>query len=273
MGILDTRHINKELEDFGDTVTVRKVTKLDYDKRGNAQVVLGDSKNSESTSGDDSNTACYDSNYVAQTFTIGSSGITLTSIKIKVKRTGTPGAITIGVYAVDGDSKPTGSALDEETLDYTDLIDDGDTEWITLPVTYDLSSETMYSLVVSVSGGDTDNKYDVRTVSAGGYDDGNILTSDDGGSSWTASSEDIVFELFGDTSTIAMVDVLTQNDDEVTSGLFKSGDKRFTFKNNESNIVRGTKLYHDSKWYQIDELFDSSLQDTDYWLQVVARKI
>ena len=272
MGILDTQYINKEIIDFGDTVIVRAITKLDYDKRGNAQEVLGDSKISN-TSGDDANTACYDSNYVAQTFTVGTSDISMTSIKIKIKRTGTSGTMTVGIYAVDGNSKPTGSALDSESLDYTDLIDDGDTEWATFPVTYTLSASTTYAIVISSTGADTSNKYDIRTVTTGTYSGGNILISSDSGSSWTAGSADILFDIYGDTSTVAMVDILTQEDEVVANGIFQSGDKRFTFKNTESNIVRGTRLYHNNKWYQIDSLENDSLEDTIFWKQVIAKKI
>jgi len=272
MGLFDIRHINKELTDFGDTVKVRAVTKLDYDLRGNAQLVFGDSKISYLT-GDDANSACYDANYIAQTFTVGSSDIDISSIKLKIKRTGTCGSMTVGLYAVDVDNKPTGTVLDEESLDYSDMLDDGDTEWATFPITYTVSASTTYAIVVSATGADTDNKYDIRTVTTGAYTGGNILTSDDSGDTWTAGTADILFNILGDTDTIAMVDVLTQEDEAVQRGIFQSGDKRFTFKNTESNIVRGTKLYHKTKWYQVDTIENESLEDTELWLSVIARKI
>lgn len=272
MGLFDIRHINKEITDFGDTVKVRAVTKLDYDLRGNAQLVFGDSKISYLT-GDDTNSACYDTNYIAQTFTIGTADIDISSIKLKVKRTGTCGTMTVGLYAVDVNNKPTGTALDTESLDYSDMLDDGDTEWVTFPINYTASASTTYAIVVSSTGADVSNKYDIRTVTTGAYSGGNILTSDDSGSTWTAGTLDILFNILGDTSTIAMVDVLTQEDEAVATGVFQSGDKRFTFKNTESNIVRGTRLYHKTKWYQVDVLENESLEDVGLWLSTLARKI
>lgn len=269
---LDTQYINNEISDLGDTITIRAITKLDYDDRGNAQVVLGDSKISH-TSGDDALSSFYDSNWIAQTFTTTTSFNT-TSIKIKVKRTGTPGAITIGIRAVDGDSKPTGSDLTSGTLDYTDLIDDGDTEWIVLPLTdYTLSASTTYALVIRSAGGDTSNKYEARIETTGTYSGGNNLTSDDSGSSWTAATNDILFDLYGDTSTIAMVDILTMEDDLVKLGAFQSGDIRLNFQNSESNISRGTRIKYRSLWYEIDSVELDSMSDTNYFSECIAKKI
>ena len=76
----------------------------------------------------------YDTNWIAQTFTVGSSSIEITSVKIKILRTGTPSTITIGIQALDSNDKPDGTDLTSGSLDYTDLIDDGDTEWITIPL-------------------------------------------------------------------------------------------------------------------------------------------
>jgi hypothetical protein len=269
---LDTQHINNEISYFGSNVVVRSLTKLDYDKRGNSQNVWGDTKVSYTTT-DDTDNACYDDNYIAQTFASGSSAIDIISVKLRVKRTGDPGAITAGIYAVDGDSKPTGSALTSGTLDYKDLIDDGDTEWIVLPLTsYPLSASTTYAIVISAAGGDASNKYDVRSVGTGTYSDGNILTSDDAGSSWTAGSGDALFDLYGDTDAFAMVDVLGMEDEVVLYGGFQSGDLRLNFQNTESNIARGTKIKYKSKWYQIDSIDEGDVWDVDYFIEATANQ-
>jgi len=269
---LDTQYINNEINYFGDTITIRAVTNLDYDIYGNAQQVLGDSKISY-TSGDDALLSFYNSNWIAQTFTTDSSFNT-TSIKIKIKRTGTPGAITVSIRAIDGNSKPTGSDLTSGTLDYTDLIDDGDTEWMVLPLTdYTLSASTTYALVIRASGGDNSNKFEARIKTAGTYSGGNNLISSDSGGTWTTGSSDILFDLYGDTEATCIVDVLTQEDEAVKSGQFQSGDKRFFFQNAESNIIRGTKIKHNSLWYEIDEIITDSLGDVTYCIEALGKKI
>lgn len=269
---LDTQLINNEINYFGNSITIRANTKLDEDNRGNSQMVWGDSKISY-TSGDDALSSFYNANWIAQTFTT-STLINTTSIKLKVKRTGTPGAITIGIRAVDGDNKPTGSDLTSGSLDYTDLIDDAETEWIVLPLTdYTLSANTTYAIIIREASGDTDNKYESRIKTTGTYSGGNNLTSSDSGSSWTVGSADILFDLYGDTETVAMVDILKMDDILITSGQFQSGDLRLNFQNAESNISRGTKVKYKNKWYQIDEVIIDSIGDVDYFSEAIARKI
>jgi len=267
----DTRHINKEIYDIGDSVVIRNVTKLDQDDRGNAQLVLGDSKVSY-TSGDDALLNFYNATWIAQTFAVGTSDIDVSSIKIKIKRTGTPSTITIGIRAVDEDSKPTGSDLTSGSLDYVDLIDDGDTEWIVLPLTsYTLSASTTYAIVIREASGDSSNKYEARIKTTGSYSGGNNLTSSDSGSTWTVGTSDILFDLYGDTDATAVVETLTESDDAVKNGHFQSGDKRIYFQNNE-DVSRGTKIYHDSKWYEIDSIDKFSFGNTTYSIEAIAKK-
>jgi len=270
---LDTQYINNEILSFGDSITIRTSSNLDFDLYGNAQVVLGDSKVSY-TSGDDALISFYDSNWIAQTFTTGTSTIDVTSIKLKVKRTGTPSELTIAIKAIDVNSKPTGSNLSSGSLDYTNLLSNAETDWIVLPLSsYTLSANTTYALVIYTSGGDNSNKYEARIKTTGTYTGGNSLISSDSGSTWIVGTSDILFDLYGDTNTVAMVDILTQEDESVKSGQFQSGDKRFFFQNSESNISRGTRIKHSGNWYEIDSYDESSCGDVTYWIDAIAKKI
>lgn len=268
---LDTQHINNEITYFGDTITLRKVTKLDYDKRGNAQKVYGDSKIAY-TSGDDALEDFYGVNWLSQTFTTSDSFNT-TSVKIKVKRTGTPSTITIGIQALDGNSKPDGTDLTSGSLDYTDLIDDGDTEWITIPLDdYTLSASTTYAIVIRESSGDASNKYQARKVTTGTYSGGNILTSDDSGSTWTAGTSDILLDIYGDTETVAISNILTFDDETVKVGVAKHGDIRLFFQNSE-DVDRGDKIKFRNLWYKVKELTEESAGDTTYTIDCLCSKI
>ena len=269
---LDTQLSNNEITYFGDTIYIKRITKLDEDSYGNTQNVYGDSK-IYNVNGDDSSSDFYDTNWISQTFTTSTSLINVTSIKIKVIRTGTPSTITIGIQALDSNSKPNGTDLTSGSLDYTDLIDDGDTEWITIPLTaYTLSASTGYAIVIREASGDSSNKYSARIKSVGTYSDGNNLTSDDSGSSWIAGSSDILFDLYGTTSTVAVVETLTHDDDVVKSGQFQSGDKRMFLQNSES-ISLNDYVYHDGKWYQVDSLKKFSMGDTTYSIEIRCKKI
>jgi len=269
---LDTQLINNEITYFGDTITLRKVTKLDYDLRGNSQEVLGDSKVSY-TSGDDALQDFYGANWIAQTFVTSTSTINTTSVKIKIKRTGTPSTITIGIRAVDVNSKPTGSDLTSGNLDYTNLIADAETSWIVLSLEdYTLSASTTYALVIREASGDASNKYQARIKTTGTYSDGNTLTSNDSGSTWTAGSSDILFNLYGDTETVAITNVLTMDDETVKSGAFQSGDIRLFFQNSE-DIDRGDLVKFRNVWYEIESVDESSMSDTTYTLDCICKKI
>ena len=269
---LDTQYINNEITYFGDSITIRNKTNLSYDNYGNSQEVLGDSKISY-TSGDDALLGFYDSTWVAQTFSVGDSDISVTSIKIYVKRTGTPGEITISIKAIDEDSKPTGDDLTSGSLTYNDLITDGSTEWIVLPLTsYTLSANTTYSLVIRTNSGDSSNKFEARIKTTGTYSGGNSLTSSDSGSTWTSGSSDILFDLYGDTETVAIVDILSQNDDAVKNGQFQSGDKRFFLQNSET-ISRGSRIKHNNLWYEVKELITDSCTDDTYFIECLGKKV
>ena len=268
---LDTQLSNNEITYFGDTIKIKRITKLEEDDRGNVQLVYGDSKVSY-TSGDDSTSDFYDSNWIAQTFSYINS-IEVVSVKIKVKRTGTPSTITIGIQALDANSKPDGTDLTSGSLDYTDLIDDGDTEWISIPLTaYTLSADTTYAIVIREASGDSSNKYSARIKTTGTYSDGNNLTSSDSGSTWTAGSSDILFDLYGTTSTVAVAETLTHSDDGVKIGHFQVGDKRMFLQNSES-ISLGDQVYHDGKWYQVDDLEKFSMGNTQYSYEIICKKI
>ncbi|RLD42760.1 MAG: hypothetical protein DRI86_11090 [Bacteroidetes bacterium] len=71
----------------------------------------------------------------------------------------------------------------------------------------------------------------------------------------------------------AFVQVLSQEDELVKEGIFQSGDKIFWFKGNESGIVRGNRIYHDSKWYEIVEVINHDVAGTTFIIEARAKKI
>ena len=66
---------------------------------------------------------------------------------------------------------------------------------------------------------------------------------------------------------------MREEDELVKEGIFQSGDKIFWFKGNESGIVRGNRIYHDSKWYEIVEVINHDVAGTTFIIEARAKKI
>jgi len=93
--------------------------------------------------------------------------------------------------------------------------------------------------------------------------------TDDSYSKWGDAREST-----SDTEDIkAMVQTLTQADELVKEGVFQAGDKIFWFKSDQSNITRGNRISHDSKWYEIVEVLTHTLADTTYLKEAKTKKV
>ncbi len=138
-----------------------------------------------------------------QTFTTFVS-YTLTSVRVFANRRGSPGDVTVSLYATDVDGKPTGSALSTGTIaegDLTDSVDDTGCAWVTATMaSYVLVASTKYAIVLSIAAGDVSNKarfmYDVDGDPI--YSGGTFLTTTDSGVTWTTFSNTVgLFEIHG----------------------------------------------------------------------------
>ena len=136
----------------------------------------------------------------AQTFT-AESDHSVTSVKLKLYRTGSPGTIIVSINATDGSGHPTGTGLTSGTTDGDTLTTDTAGEWREIALTsYDLSKDTKYAIVVRALGGDMSNRVWWRLdQSTPTYDGGNLEHSADSGTSWTAHNDkDFMFEVWGE---------------------------------------------------------------------------
>lgn len=152
-------------------------------------------------------------NWRAQTFTTVD-GFKITSVKLLVFRTGSPGTVTVSIQGVDGSNKPDGSDITglSVTDDPSGYTTSSSGEWIeyTFPSTFALSATTRYAIVARAAGGDVSNRVSWRADSSSPtYTNGEILTSGDSGSSWTAlSSIDALFETWGNPLFSPPVDIV-----------------------------------------------------------------
>lgn len=132
----------------------------------------------------------YGVNWFCQTFKPSVTGL-LTALGLNLEESGNPsGNMNIGIYAVDGSSKPTGAALGSYTKTATDVGAHAEKTY-TLDTPASLTSATEYAIVISVPSGDISNSilwYRNHTSSPNSYANGVPGASTDSGSTWTMSS-------------------------------------------------------------------------------------
>jgi hypothetical protein len=150
--------------------------------------------------GDSTCLYAYDTYWNAQTFTVGATGHTGSSVKLKLFRQGSPGTVTVSIRATSGlGQHPTGSDLTIGTIDGNSLTTDTSGAWYEIPLTeYSLSPNTKYVIVVRALSGDLNNRLWWRVdYVAPAYEKGNNEYSDDGGNTWATRFEfDCMFEVW-----------------------------------------------------------------------------
>lgn len=163
--------------------------------------------------GDNETAVVYGANWFFETFT-PVEAFKISSVRLKVFKVGTPGALTVSIRNVDGTGKPTGIDLTSATS-----LDTGTSVgWyeITLP-TYRLELKE-YAVVVRAVAGDAGNYIGWQDDGTGSYTGGAYGSSSDSGVSWSVDEDkDFMFQTFGST-------VLCIMDVKVFSGYLETGD-------------------------------------------------
>jgi hypothetical protein len=121
----------------------------------------------------------------------------------------TVGTVTVAIYAVDGSSHPTGSALASGTFTDTDIDDTTNYKWVQCDMSspVSLSQGTEYAVVVHGASLSAANvliwSFDDDGAGGSDYANGDQLWSTDGGSSWLAvTTQDQLFRVYGSPSAI-----------------------------------------------------------------------
>jgi len=152
------------------------------------------------TTGDNAQAGWYGAFWGAQSFTPVLNH-KITSLKIKVFRTGSPGTVTVSIKGTDGDGKPTGADLASGTFDGNAVTTDTAGEWkeIVFSSPYTLRPGTKFAQVLRAPDGDASNKLNWRLDTAtAAYPGGEYLLSANSGSTWTAiPTYDLLFVEFG----------------------------------------------------------------------------
>lgn len=144
---------------------------------------------------------------IGQTFLVGGSDIYLTSIKLYLKKSGSPaGPFTISLYATSG-GLPTGASLTTiGSITSGSLTTSSQLLEYTLATPYLLSANTTYAIVILASSGTSDNANYLavgRDASSPGYTDGTAMIDPSG--SWLTSSADWIFYIYSKTPLTSVV--------------------------------------------------------------------
>lgn len=150
------------------------------------------------TSSDNIDADVYSDNWVAQSFTTGTTAHSVEKLRLKLQGHGDPGDLTAAVMATDNSGYPTGLALASGVID-ANTLDDGSAAWYYIPMaeSYDLAVSTKYAVVLSASTGDASNKVHWRCNEGGAYAGGTRMTSDNAGDTWGNANGDCMFEVYG----------------------------------------------------------------------------
>lgn len=133
-----------------------------------------------------------------QSFTVGTVGsnvnFTMDHVVLRLYRTGSPGNVTINIYAVDGNGHPTGDPISTGTLDGDSLTTSsaGEDKEISMSAG-ELEASTKYALVMENTSTDSvqmNTDYTDLT-----YDAGIVL--DNSGSWVDVSNNESIFEIWG----------------------------------------------------------------------------
>lgn len=157
--------------------------------------------------GDDHTANNFGANWEGQTFT-PSKTHTITSVKLKLFRVGSPGTFTVSIRATSG-GLPTGGDLCSGTIDGDTLGEAAGWYKITLGAGVILEAATKYAICIRAVSGDTDNRVDIRSDNTSPtYTDGSRCSSSDSGSSWFfpvggENSDDQMFEEWGNPTPTA----------------------------------------------------------------------
>ena len=150
--------------------------------------------------GSDNCTPIYGVNTSAQTFTTSATTeYTVTSIRLEILRVLSPGTITVSIRraTAGAGNVPTGIDITSGTLNCNTI--GAAATWYDIPMATETTLElnSTYAVVVSAPSGDVANYVCWRKVNAGGFANGNGTTSVNSSITWTATTWDQMFELWG----------------------------------------------------------------------------
>ena len=170
------------------------------------------------TGGDADGDDIYGNDWADQQFTTGAVSHTITSVRVNLKRVGSPGDVILSLYYADAAHKPTGNAIVSDTLD-GDVFAEVST-WYEFTLTETrLEADQEFAIVIRATTGNATDYVEWRWDAGGGLADAVAGLSEDGGISWTVDvgGADYLFEVWGNPVAIVV-------GAQVFSGYVDTGD-------------------------------------------------
>ena len=164
----------------------------------------------------------YGAVWEAQTFTVNATQHTITSVKLKLFRTGSIGIVVASIRKGNG-TVPTGPDLTNGTINGDSLTEDTNGLWYEIGLTeYPLISNTQYAIVVRAPNANITNYLSWRCdVSSPTYDNGTEQYSSNSGNSWVSlPSCDMMFEVWGKETMLFSFGLATRTWQPVLSFAF-----------------------------------------------------
>lgn len=163
--------------------------------------------------GDNDTASAYGAYWFSQTFT-PEQAFKIDSVRLKLARVGTSGALTVSIKNVDSQGRPTGPDLVSAAYSGVGTS----TGWYEIEFEPYRLETKMYAIVVRAVAGDGANYIGWQFNSAGNYTVGTYVESSNSGVSWITNDDyDFMFETFG-TTVLCIMDV------KVFSDYLKEGD-------------------------------------------------
>jgi hypothetical protein len=141
----------------------------------------------------------YGVNWLGTVFTTGSVKHSVTSVKLKLYRAGSPGTLAVSIRATTGATPlPTGGDLTSGTTNANTLPTGSPYEWREIALTeYALLPNTTYAIAIRATSGDSANYVAWRYKTLGTT--GSFRYSSDSGATWNVGNANHMFEIWGST--------------------------------------------------------------------------
>lgn len=163
----------------------------------------------------------WSSNWSMQTFNVTPEAHTVSRIKLKMRRVGAPGTVTVSVMQTSA-GNPTGIDLCYGTSDGSVMSTDWAWYDFTMNAETSLIAGNQYAIVVrALSGSDAANCVQWAKPAGLAYSGGSPAYSSDNGYTWTAETDDHCFDIYG-YPALEMIST------KVFSSYQSSGDWLFT---------------------------------------------
>lgn len=162
------------------------------------------------TGSDSQLTNIYGANISAQSFTTGAISVPLSYVQVYLFREGTPGNISLYIIETDNLGKPSGSALTISTVNGNSLGTSSVGQLVRFNISPVVLEKNMqYAVVLYAADGSDGNEINWKVDSSSPtYSGGTVVTSIDGGSTWTVDdTKDAMFSIVGDPITQSITEV------------------------------------------------------------------